>query len=167
MKGFIKDFSEFVIQSIKDSGKFLIDFISETVMQSIKIIVKALIGLFVLLLLFHLVMFIIDPYSAEKEACMYDSGGIWDDSEKRCRKDCLWWGEKYGCIKMSEQQMKLYNQYLDNDQQVPPSLKKEICLNNQKAWNIDEEDCYFDFSEKDCAELSGSWQYPDICSDKK
>ena len=66
MKGFIKDFSEFVIQSIKDSGKFLIDFISETVMQGIKIIVKALIGLFVLLLLFHLVMFIIAPYSAEK-----------------------------------------------------------------------------------------------------
>ena len=50
-------------------------------MQGIKIIVKALIGLFVLLLLFHLVMFIIAPYSAEKEACMYDSGGIWDDSE--------------------------------------------------------------------------------------
>ena len=148
MKDFIKELSKFAIRSIK-------------------IIIKALIGLFALFLLFHLVMYIIDPYSAEKDSCMYDSYGSWDDSEKRCREDCVRWEEKYGCIKITEQQIKQRNKYLKENKTVPAALRKEICLQNQKAWNFKKEECYFDFIPADCSKLGDSWQYPDICSDKK
>ncbi len=101
------------------------------------------------------------------ESCLDDSK-VWDYAENRCRNDCMKWNKKYGCIKLTPEQMTLFENCRHN---LPNCISaagyKEICLNNQKAWNIDEKECYFEFSEKECSKLSGQWQYPDICFDKK
>ncbi len=132
-----------------------------------KLIQKTSKIILMLLPLFLVGWFILNFHKFAIEACL-DDGKVWDYAENRCRNDCLKWGKEYGCIKLTPKQITLFENCRHN---LPNCISvadyKEICLNNQKAWNIDEEDCYFEFSEKDCAELSGSWQYPDICSDKK
>lgn len=40
------------------------------------------------------------------DSCM-DFGNVWDYAENRCRKDCLLWNEKYGCVQMPPEMIKL------------------------------------------------------------
>ena len=42
-------------------------------------------------------------------------------------------------------------------------MYRQICLRNQKAYNLATHVCKFDFIENECHKLVGDWIYPDAC----
>ena len=111
-------------------------------------------------------LFIYDPYFLAEDACL-DSGQVWDASEKRCREDCLKWNEDYGCIKLTSDQVAALAQCQHKTNCFSKKVYKEICLNNQKAWDIIKESCWFEFKAADCGKSAGRWEYPEICTAQK
>lgn len=119
--------------------------------------------LFSLIFIGIVVAFVYNPYWLSIDACL-DNGKVWDYKEKRCRDDCYLWREEFGCIKLNKNQLgrlKRCNgriQDCDND-----TLYREVCFNNNKAWDVDKRVCLFEFKTEDCFMLEGNWRYPDIC----
>ena len=64
-----------------------------------------------------------------------------DYQKNICRDDCLIWKKEFGCIKLTPEQTKLLKQCKNLSNCPDNQTLKEICLNNQKAWNIDDNDC--------------------------
>ncbi|MBE6453011.1 MAG: hypothetical protein E7012_05945 [Alphaproteobacteria bacterium] len=92
-----------------------------------------------------------------------DIGGVWDGTEKRCRNDCLTWRKDYGCIKFTPQQIECAKSKTNSQQCMSLSEYRILCDYNQKAWNLDTNECFFAFKITDCNLLSGNWHYPPIC----
>ena len=109
---------------------------------------------FCICLLGLIISFIRNPYWLSIETCL-DNGQVWDYQKNVCRDDCLIWKKEFGCIQLTPEQRTLLKQ-----------CKNLSCLNNQKAWNIDDNDCKFDFVSQDCFQLLGNWEYPTICKKK-
>lgn len=94
-----------------------------------------------------------------------DIGYVWDYNEKRCKNDCYNWNKDYGCIKMTEEQIKIQKNCIYNTKDCPKDkISKNICLNNNKAWNLNDNNCDFYFTKKNCHKLIGNWQYPSFCN---
>lgn len=106
----------------------------------------------------------------EINACL-DMGHIWDEKESRCRNDCLALNEKFGCIKLTEAQILLF----ENCRYKTPDcyrstifngiVDKEICFQNNKAWNAKSKNCDFYFKKEQCFALGADWEYPSVCKD--
>ena len=131
----------------------------------IKILKILTISLFCLCLLGLIISFIRNPYWLIIDTCL-DNGQVWDYQNNICRDDCLVWQKEFGCIKLTPKQTKLLKQCRNQPNCPNSQTYKEICLNNQKAWNINENECKFDFSPQECFLLSGNWEYPEICNTK-
>lgn len=109
-------------------------------------------------------VFIKNPYWLAIDSCL-DMGNVWDDSEKRCRDDCLTWNKEFGCIELTAEQVQMFKNCQTHIRYcIPRHVYKDICFYNQKAWNLDKEECRYDFKPEDCHKLPGCWQYPDICA---
>jgi len=97
-----------------------------------------------------------------------DSGGVWDYDQKICRSDCLTWKKEYGgCIKLTPEQEACYqnNRYsLSKTTCIDTEQLFIICHNNNKAWNLDKQECMFEFTLQNCNKLSGNWLYPAGCN---
>lgn len=101
-----------------------------------------------------------------KGSCASD-GDVWDSDENRCRDDCLTWHQNYGCIKLTPEQMQLFDKSHANlDYYVPEDVYRDICFNNHKAWNLDEQYCEYNFKFEDCQKLNGNWEYPEFCKNE-
>ena len=124
------------------------------------------VGGFFSALLVLIVLLIKNPYFLAEDICL-DGGQVWDGDEKRCREDCLTWNKDYGCIKMTEEQVGVFAKFRNRERYIPIKVYKEICLNNQKAWDNDQENCLFEFRVRECNTLKGNWEYPEICNTQK
>lgn len=109
---------------------------------------------------------IIDPHWLSIDSCL-DDGKVWDYEQNICRDDCLTWQEEFGCIKLTKKQIEIFGKCGNSN--LCPSLKtyKDVCLNNQKAWNLKSQKCKYNFGFNECFKLNGEWLYPEICSDKE
>ena len=121
-----------------------------------------MISFFCICLLGLSISFIYNPYWLSIDTCL-DNGQVWDYQKNICRDDCLIWKKEFGCIKLTPEQTKLLKQCKNLSNCPDNQTFKEICLSNQKAWNINNNDCKFDFISQDCSKLSGNWEYPTIC----
>ncbi len=94
-------------------------------------------------------------------------GYVWDDNLKECRKDCLHWNEKKGCIKLSDEEVAEFEKckYQKPACYAPiyDKMFPKKCLDYDSAYNLDEKYCDFDFNLKDCRKLEGNWLYPKSC----
>lgn len=103
----------------------------------------------------------------KQDSCI-DNGNVWDYQEKRCRKDCLAWNKINGCIKMTKEQIKLFDKcrYQPTDC-VPKTVFNEICLNNKLSLNKETGECDMEFTIDKCHKLGEQWIYPDSCQSAK
>ena len=120
---------------------------------------------FCVCLLALIISFIRNPYWLNIDTCL-DNGQVWDYQKNICRNDCLIWKKKFGCIKLTPEQTKLLKQCQNLPNCPDNQTYKEICLNNQKAWNINHKECKFDFVPQECFKLSRVWEYPETCNKK-
>ena len=100
----------------------------------------------------------------EQDYCMDTVGGAWDSKQNVCRFDCLAITEGFGCIKMTDEQVKLFEdcRYKGADC-IPDSVYDEICKNNDLPINKVTGECDTEFSPKKCSEYGSDWQLPKIC----
>lgn len=126
-----------------------------------------ILGLILLAVIFIvlIVLFVLDPYWLSVDSCL-DNGKVWDYEKNVCREDCLIWQEEFGCIKLTEKQIQIFEKCGSSN--LCPSWKtyKDVCLNNQKAWNLKSQECKYNFVPTECFKLQGEWHYPERCYDK-
>lgn len=101
----------------------------------------------------------------EQNSCL-DIGDVWDYSENRCRGDCLVWNKINGCIKLTEEQIKLFKKCRHQSAGcVSKEIFSEICLNNNLPINMQTGECDAEFTPDKCYKLGKNWIYPKICDD--
>lgn len=119
--------------------------------------------LFLIFILFvGIYFFIKNPYWLAIDSCM-DAGNVWDDERKECRSDCLKWDKRFGCIELTSEQTELLKKCKRNINCLSEEVYREICLHNKKAWNIETQNCDFEFQFEDCGKDKSKWLYPDAC----
>ena len=129
-------------------------------MKNIKLVLAILSSIVIIFFL------IISGYWLAEDSCL-DDGLVWDRKAHRCRDDCLKWDPEYGCIQLTPDQVQIFKKCKRSTRYcVSTVVYQDICLNNQKAWNLDNQECRFSFQPQDCYKLSGNWQYPEICTAK-
>lgn len=84
-----------------------------------------------------------EPYWFAIDSC-FDTGGVWDYNERRCREDCLKWNEAYGCIKLTPEQVEIFKQCGSVATCPSDKVYKEICQNNDKRWDDKRKECDFE-----------------------
>ncbi len=98
-----------------------------------------------------------------QNSCM-DSGNVWDYKENRCREDCLAWNEVNGCIRLTDEQIKLFKKCRHQPAScVSEEVFEEICLNNNLPINKQTGECDAEFTLDKCYKLGENWVYPRIC----
>lgn len=98
-----------------------------------------------------------------QDSCL-DSGNVWDYQENRCRNDCLAWNETNGCIKLTTEQIGLFEQCRHKQQGcIAKEIFDEICLNNNLSLNKVTGECDMEFTVSKCNKLGKDWIYPSIC----
>lgn len=128
--------------------------------MKIQIYIKIIKTLVIILPLLYIIFYV---HSCQMVDSCLDLGGVWDDNEKRCRNDCLTWQKNYGCIKLTPEQIKAFNQCEEKDNCPSQEVYYDICMRNLKAWDKKNQECYFDFTPRECYHLKGDWKYPEIC----
>ncbi len=115
-----------------------------------------------LLFLFEIVLFFIalfailtavescspdDKLALDKDIC-FDDGNVWDYAENRCRKDCLTWNSKYGCVQMTPEHQKIldecYNDREHCDKKLAHKYYLELCEKYKVPIDPKTGECYFD-----------------------
>lgn len=91
-------------------------------------------------------------------------GGVWDYDKKTCRTDCFKWGEDFGCIKLTDEEIDII-QNCKTANCITQDMVKTICLRNQKAYNLKTQNCKFNFVKEGCNVLDGQWLYPEMCNE--
>lgn len=127
----------------------------------IRVIYITCITIFIVGLVSITILHIKNPNWFAIDSCL-DSGDVWDYEQNICRNDCLKWSKDFGCIKLTKEQIKMY----DNCNQlncITKDVYKAICLSNDKAWNLKYEECDFNFTLDKCSKLDNYWILPDIC----
>ncbi len=102
-----------------------------------------------------------NPDWLDIDSCQ-DLGKVWDRDEKRCRDDCLVWKADFGCIKLTAEQSEKYKNCATSSC-FSSEDNKDICLQNNKAWNEKQQVCDFYFKQSDCFKKGEDWFYPPIC----
>ena len=102
----------------------------------------------------------------KQDSCL-DSGNVWDYNENRCRNDCWNWNKINGCIKLTEEQVKLFEKCRHKPQDcISKEVFNEICLNNNLSLNKITGECDTEFTVSKCNKLGNDWIYPAICYEK-
>lgn len=98
-----------------------------------------------------------------QNSCL-DFGNVWDYDNNQCRNDCLTWNHINGCIKMTNSEVKLFEDCRYKPINcIPDSIFNEICLRNNLALNKSTKECDMEFTPDKCNKLKGDWIYPEIC----
>lgn len=101
-----------------------------------------------------------------QNSCL-DDGNVWDYNENRCREDCLAWNKINGCIKLTEEQIKLFKKCRHQSAGcVAEEIFHEICLSNNLPLNTRTGECDVEFTPNKCHQLGKNWIYPKICENK-
>lgn len=101
----------------------------------------------------------------EQNSCL-DDGNVWDYQENRCREDCLVWNEINGCIKMTDEQVKLFKDCRHKEAGcISKEVFDDICLRNNMPLNKKTGECDAEFTPSQCNKLGDEWIYPDICKE--
>lgn len=116
----------------------------------------------VLLLIGFVILFVLNPYWLSIDTCL-DEGKVWDYKQNVCREDCLIWQGEFGCIKLTEKQIEIFKNCGSSNICPSSQTYKEICHNNQKAWNSALQECKYNFRPEECFKLKGNWDYPSNC----
>lgn len=80
--------------------------ISRKILNIIKSTVMIVFSIVFFFLAFGVLMAFVDhllggELGSEKSMCI-ESGYVWDDAEKRCRKDCYTWTYEQGCVPLEQ-----------------------------------------------------------------
>lgn len=133
-------------------------------MKKIIYIFKSLIKTVLVLLLLGPLVLLLFYWFDDAGACL-DAGKVWDYEQKQCRDDCLVWQPEFGCIALTPEQVKLFAECRHKVGRCPADdVYADICLQNNKALNLDSGACLFTFLPTDCGKLSGHWKYPAVCN---
>lgn len=101
----------------------------------------------------------------EQNSCL-DNGNVWDYDENRCREDCLAWNEINGCIKMTDEQIKLFKKCRHQPAGcISKDVFNSICLQNHLPLNQATGECDAEFTLDKCHKLGENWIYPKICNE--
>ena len=101
----------------------------------------------------------------EQNSCL-DNGNVWDYDENRCREDCLAWNEINGCIKMTDEQIKLFKKCRHQPAGcISKDVFNNICLQNHLPLNQATGECDAEFTLDKCHKLGENWIYPKICNE--
>lgn len=77
-----------------------------------------------------------------------DGGGIWDYYEDRCRDDCLLWNDKYACVQMTPEHVKVMKDCRRDRKRCDVELAKiyseELCMKYSKRINPKTGRCTFE-----------------------
>lgn len=99
----------------------------------------------------------------EQNSCL-DSGNVWDYKENRCRDDCLMWNKINGCIKMTDEQVQLFEKCRNKPVGcISDDVFKRICLQNRLPFNLKTVECDAEFTIDKCHKLGPDWIYPKNC----
>lgn len=94
-----------------------------------------------------------------------NQGNIWDKNENKCREDCIYWSPINGCIKMTEEQVKLIKECKGKGVDcVPMAVYGQICIQNNLPINKVTGECETEFTPEDCWKLGENWAYPQVCT---
>ena len=72
-------------------------------------------------------------------------------------------GKKYGCIKLSPDEINHFSKCDVKSKCITNQKFKIICLRNNKAYNLKENICDFNFETSKCKNKLQDWEYPSIC----
>ncbi len=134
-------------------------------MISIRKILNIIVVIFLITIMVTPLLGVLYIFFNDKGACL-ETGGVWDEEEGRCRQDCLVWNKKFGCIELTAEQVKKMESCRSiNKHCLSIDDFFVICQNNNKAWNLDNKSCRFEFEISECGKLSGHWQYPSLCKE--
>ena len=81
-------------------------------------------------------------------SCM-DSGDVWDYDEDRCREDCLLWNDKYGCVQMTPEHVKVMKDCRRGrkpcDVELAKMYSEELCMKYSRRINPKTGHCTFEY----------------------
>ena len=114
-----------------------------------------------LLFLFEMVLFFIALFAIltavescspdvnlDKDMCL-DDGNVWDYDEDRCREDCLLWNDKYGCVQMTPEHVKVMKDCRRGrkrcDKELAKMYSEELCMKYSRRINPKTGHCTFEY----------------------
>ena len=98
-----------------------------------------------------------------QNSCL-DLGNVWDYDNNICRDDCLAWNHLNGCIKITNDEIKLFKNCKHKVYNcISDDIYKAICLRNNLPQNKTTGECDMEFTIDKCNKLEGNWIYPEVC----
>ena len=84
-----------------------------------------------------------------REDTCRDGGGVWDYDEDRCREDCLLWNDKYGCVQMTPEHVKVMKDCRRGrkpcDVELAKMYSEELCMKYSRRINPKTGHCTFEY----------------------
>ena len=78
-----------------------------------------------------------------------DGGDVWDYDEDRCREDCLLWNDKYGCVQMTPEHVKVMKDCRRGrkrcDKELAKMYSEELCMKYSRRINPKTGHCTFEY----------------------
>ncbi len=78
-----------------------------------------------------------------------DGGDVWDYDEDRCREDCLLWNDKYGCVQMTPEHVKVMKDCRRGrkpcDVELAKMYSEELCMKYSRRINPKTGHCTFEY----------------------
>ncbi len=84
-----------------------------------------------------------------REDTCRDGGGVWDYDEDRCREDCLLWNDRYGCVQMTPEHVKVMKDCRRGrkpcDVELAKMYSEELCMKYSRRINPKTGHCTFEY----------------------
>ena len=78
-----------------------------------------------------------------------DGGDVWDYDEDRCRDDCLLWNDRYGCVQMTPEHVKVMKDCRRGrkpcDVELAKMYSEELCMKYSRRINPKTGHCTFEY----------------------
>ena len=84
---------------------------------------------------------------ADKRATCLENSGVWDEQENRCRKECLTWNVRTGCVELSADVLEKLDQCGNNLRCHDDVLRKiipQLCQKYRGTFDQESGSCDFE-----------------------